>query len=192
LALAGDWHEAAHLADDLDRRFPRDTILHSQYLPMIRAGRFLASSNASKEAGKAVEALATAAPYEQADTSPTLDFALYPAYLRGQAYLAAGEGAGAAAEFQKILDRPGIVLNTPIGALAQSGLGRAYALEAAGRDVLAVRYPSFANTDAMPVSRPEARAKARAAYQNFFALWKDADPDIPILNRAKAEYAALK
>lgn len=188
LALAGDWHEAGPLADDLDRRFPKDTILHFEYLPMIRAGRFLAGGNASKDAGKAVEALAIAVPYEQADTSPTLDFALYPAYLRGQAYLAAREGAGAAAEFQKILNHPGIVLNTPIGALAHLGLGRAYALEAAGRDILAVRYPTLASTEPTGVSRPEALAKARAAYQDFFALWKEADPNIPILKQAREEY----
>jgi eukaryotic-like serine/threonine-protein kinase len=198
LALAGDWHEAGHLADDLDRRFPNDTILQSDYLPMIRAGGFLGGSNASKEAGKAVEALSTAALYEQADTSPTLDFALYPAYLRGQAYLAARKGAEAEAEFQKILDHPGIVLNTPIGALAHLGLGRAYALEARSTAVSAVRNAANVTTGRtptgrgrLPVPRPEALAKARAAYQGFFALWKDADPDIPILKRAKAEYAKL-
>ncbi len=193
LALAGDWHEAAPLADDLDRRFPKDTILHSEYLPMIRAGRFLAGRNASKEAVKAVEALAAAALYEQADTSPTLDFALYPAYLRGRAYLAAGQAAGATAEFRKILDHPGIVLNTPIGALAHLGLARAYALKAGvdGTAFLAVRSPGNPTAGGRPVPRSGTLAEARAAYRDFFAVWKDADPDIPILKQAKAEYAKL-
>ena len=97
-----------------------------------------------------------------------MDFAaLYPVYLRGEAYLAAKQGAAAAVEFQKILDHPGVVGNEPIGALAHLGLGRAYAL--AGDS-----------------------AKAKTAYQDFFALWKNADPDIPILQQAKAEYAKLK
>jgi len=92
---------------------------------------------------------------------------MLPVYLRGQAYLGRHEGAEAAAEFQKVLDHPGLVGNSPIGALAHLGLGRAYTL--AGD-----------------------KAKARAAYQDFLALWKDADPDIPILNQAKAEYAKLR
>jgi hypothetical protein len=91
---------------------------------------------------------------------------LYPVYLHGQAYLAAHQGDLAAGEFQKILDRPGLVVNEPIGALAHLGLGRAYAIAADS-------------------------AKARTAYQDFLALWKDADPDIPILKEAKAEYAKL-
>ncbi|HEV3482039.1 MAG TPA: hypothetical protein VGR97_06875, partial [Candidatus Acidoferrales bacterium] len=92
---------------------------------------------------------------------------LGPAYFRGQAYIAAKQGASAAAEFQKILDHPGIVTNEPIGALAHLGLGRAYALSGD-------------------------KGKAAAAYQDFLALWKDADPDIPILKEAKAEYAKLQ
>ena len=92
---------------------------------------------------------------------------MYPVYVRGEAYLAAHQGSEAAAEFQKILDHRGIVLNEPIGALAHLGLARAYVLQG----------------DAM---------KARPAYQDFLTLWKDADPDIPILIAAKAEYAKLK
>src|ERR1700719_4410375 len=92
--------------------------------------------------------------------------ALYPVYVRGEAYLAAHQGSEAAAEFQKILDHRGIVLNEPIGALARLQLGRAYALQGD-------------------------TAKARAAYQDFLTLWKGADPDIPILKEAKAEYAKL-
>jgi hypothetical protein len=92
---------------------------------------------------------------------------LYPAYLRGQAYLAAHNGSAAATEFQKLLDHRGIVINFPLGALAHLGLARAYALSGD-------------------------TAKGKTAYQDFFALWKDADPDIPILNEAKAEYGKLK
>jgi len=92
---------------------------------------------------------------------------LYPIYVRGEAYLAEHEGSQAAAEFQKILDHRGIVLNEAIGALAHLQLGRAYAM--------------LGDT-----------AKAKAAYQDFLALWKDADPDIPILTQAKAEYATLQ
>jgi len=92
---------------------------------------------------------------------------LYPVYLLGQAYLEARKGSAAAAEFQKIIDHYGIVVNEPIGSLARLGLGRAYAI--AGES-----------------------EKARTAYQDFFALWKDADPDVPILKQAKAEYAKLQ
>jgi hypothetical protein len=91
---------------------------------------------------------------------------MYPVYLRGQAYLGLGEGKQAAAEFRKILDHRGLILNCPLGALAHLQLGRAYAMSAD-------------------------TAKARAAYQDFLSLWKDADPDIPILVAAKAEYAKL-
>ena len=92
---------------------------------------------------------------------------LYPAYLRGQAYLSVHSGTAASREFQKILDHRGLVLNFPLGALAHLGIARAYVLSG----------------DA---------AKSRTAYQDFFALWKDADPDIPILKQAKAEYAKLQ
>ena len=115
------------------------------------------------DAGKAIEALAPVAPYEFGAAGQPL----YPVYLRGEAYLAAHQGSAAAAEFQKILAHPGVVTNEPIGALAHLGLGRAYALAGDG-------------------------AKARAAYQDFLALWKDADPDVPILKEAKAEYAKLQ
>ncbi len=114
-------------------------------------------------ASKAIEALAAVAPYELG----TVGQPLYPVYLRGEAYLAAHQGSAAAAEFQKILDHSGVVQNDPIGALAHLGLARAYALSGD-------------------------TAKAQTAYQDFLALWKDADPDIPILQQAKAEYAKLK
>jgi hypothetical protein len=117
--------------------------------------------------GKALLELAAAAPYELGQASDFIDFGLYPVYLRGEAYLAAKQGALAGGEFQKILDHPGVVVNEPIGALAQLGLGRAYA-------------------------QASDNAKAKTAYQDFFTLWKNADPDIPILLQAKAEYAKLK
>jgi len=115
-----------------------------------------------KDSSKAIEALQAASPYELGQGG-----GLYPVYVRGQAYLAAHDGSEAAAEFQRIIDQRGVVGNEPIGALAHLGLARAYALEGD-------------------------TAKARAAYNDFFTLWKDADPDIPILVAAKAEYAKLK
>ena len=163
LALAGDSAQAAKLADDLNKRYPNDTIVQFDYLPMIHAAIALRSGNA----GKAVQALSASKPYELGHPNSVFTFALYPIYLRGEAYLAAKQGPAAAAEFQKILDHPGVVGNEPIGALAYLGLGRAYVL--AGDT-----------------------AKAKTAYQDFLALWKNADPDIPIFQQAKAEYAKLK
>jgi len=163
LGLAGDSAQATRLAADLAKRFPEDTIVRFDYLPMIQAAVALQSGSATK----ATEALAPATPYELGTPAQTLSFALYSVYLRGEAYAAAHQGSAAVAEFQKILDHPGVVLNEPIGALAHLGLARAYAL----------------SSDT---------AKAKSAYQDFFALWKDADPDIPILKEAKAEYAKLK
>jgi eukaryotic-like serine/threonine-protein kinase len=162
LGLAGDSAHAARLADDLGKRFPENTIVQSNYLPTIRAAALLRSGDASK----AIETLAAAAPCELGTNFVTLSFALYPVYMRGEAYLAAKQGTAAAAEFQKILDHPGIVRSEPIGALAHLQLGRAYTLSGdAGR--------------------------AKSAYNDFLTLWKDADPDIPILKEAKAEYAKL-
>jgi eukaryotic-like serine/threonine-protein kinase len=160
LGLAGDSAQAVRVSNNLSQRFPKDTIVQSEYLPMIRAAGVLGSPDASRDAEKAIEALAAAAPYELGAT-------FYPAYLRGEAYLAAKQGSAAAAEFQKVLDHPGVVASDPIGTLAHLGIGRAYAL-----------------TGDTP--------KAKTAYQDFFALWKDADPDIPILKEAKAEYAKLQ
>jgi len=162
LGLAGDT-EAKTLADDLAKRFPEDTIVQYQYLPMIRAAAFLQGGNATK----AIDALAPAAPFELGSPPATLNFPLYPVYLRGEAYVTAHQGSVAAVEFQRILDYPGVVGNEPIGALAHLGLARAYALSGD-------------------------TAKAKTAYQDFLTLWKDADPDIPILKEAKAEYAKLQ
>jgi hypothetical protein len=129
---------------------------------MARSALALNSGNAQA----ALDALTAAAPYELGHTNEDFTFAVYPVYFRGQAYLAARSGVAAAGEFQKILDHSGVVGNEPIGALAHLGLGRAYALSGDS-------------------------AKAKTAYQDFFALWKTADPDVPILKEAKAEYAKL-
>jgi serine/threonine protein kinase/Flp pilus assembly protein TadD len=158
LGLAGDSAQAARLAGDLGERFPEDTIVRFEYLPMIHAEIALLSRDASE----AVDALAAAAPYDLGAHTT-----LYPVYLRGEAYRATKQGAAAGVEFQKILDHSGVVGNDPIGALAHLGLGRAYAL--AGDN-----------------------PKAKTAYKDFLALWKNADPDIPIFQQAKAEYAKLK
>jgi hypothetical protein len=159
---------------------------------MIRAGAIL-GGNASKEADKAIDALATAAPYELGATT-AWSFALYPVYLRAEAHLAAHQGAAAAVEFQMILDHSGAVANDPIGALAHLGLGRAYALEAGVPGSAGVPPASGKQQTGgkMPALPGDALVKAPTAYQDFFALWKDADPDIPILQQAKAEYAGLR
>jgi Flp pilus assembly protein TadD/predicted Ser/Thr protein kinase len=166
LSVAGDAARAQKLADELAAHFPEDTIVQFNYLPTIRGQLALGRDDSSK----AVEALQAAAPYELGSLALTSNFnfiSLYPVYVRGEAYLVAHQGSGAAAEFQKILDHYGIVVNEPIGALAHLQLGRAYAMQ--GETV-----------------------KAKAAYQDFLTLWKDADPDIPILKEAKDEYAKLK
>jgi len=111
--------------------------------------------------------LEAAAPYELGQPAQLQLGTMYPAYMRGQAQLMAHNGPAAAGEFQKFLDHRGLVTNFPLGALAHLGLARAYALSGD-------------------------TAKAKAAYQDFLTLWKDADPDIPILKEAKAEYAKLQ
>jgi tetratricopeptide (TPR) repeat protein len=161
-ALAGDMADANRAIEDLTKRFPQDTVVQTRYLPMARSALALNSGNAQA----ALDALTAAAPYELGHTNEDFTFAVYPVYFRGQAYLAARSGVAAAGEFQKILDHSGVVGNEPIGALAHLGLGRAYALSGDS-------------------------AKAKTAYQDFFALWKTADPDVPILKEAKAEYAKL-
>jgi eukaryotic-like serine/threonine-protein kinase len=163
LAVAGDAARAQVLADDLAKGFPEDTIVSFNYLPAIRGQIELDRGTSAK----AIELLQAAAAYELGQPPAVLLFNMYPVYVRGQAYLGAHQGGAAAAEFQKILDHRGIVLNEPIGALAHLGLGRAYALQGDS-------------------------AKARTAYLEFLNFWKDADPDIPILREAKAEYAKLK
>ena len=181
LSLAGDTSRSQKLADDLGRRFPEDTIAQVNFLPTLSAQLALSRSATAKSSGtgssKAIEVLQGAEPYELGTFGVTYSFVCgYPIYLRGEAYLAGRRGNEAAAEFQKILDHPGVVLNEPIGVLAHLGLARAYALGA----------QSSQGADA-----DGSRAKARAAYHDFLTLWKDADPDIPILKEAKAEYAKL-
>jgi eukaryotic-like serine/threonine-protein kinase len=165
LTYAGDEKRAQPLADDLAKRFPEDTIVQFNYLPTLRAKFALGRGNSSD----AVENLRAASPYELGQTTGSTDgwTALYPVFVRAEAYLAAHRGSEAAIEFQKILDHPGIVVNQPIGALARLGLARACAMQ--GDTV-----------------------KALAAYRDFLTLWKDADPDIPMLIAAKTEYAKLK
>ena len=160
LALAGDTTRALSLADDLEKRFPEDTLINLYFVPTIRAAAEVNQANPIK----AIEILRITVPLE---LGANYEFSLYAVYVRGQAYLAAKQGRDAADEFQKILDHRAIVLNEPIGALAHLQIGRAYAMQG---DV----------------------AKARSAYQDFLALWKDADPDIPALIAAKSEYAKLK
>ncbi len=164
LALSGDSSQAQALADDLERRFPEDTSVRYSYLPAVRARLALNHGDALK----ALELL-QAVPYELGTHRSTIHArfgALYPVYVRGQADLALHRGAEAAGEFQKILDRHGIVMRDPVGALARLQLGRAFAL--AGD-----------------------QTKAKAAYEDFLTLWKNADSDIPILKKAKAESAML-
>jgi eukaryotic-like serine/threonine-protein kinase len=112
----------------------------------------------------------------------------YPPYLRGLAYLENGQGAEAAAEFQKIPEHAGLVLNCPLGALAQLQLGRAYAMQAG----LSLAGKSKAREASGSTPEPAIAAKARASYETFLTAWKDADPNLPILKRAKAEYARLQ
>jgi tetratricopeptide (TPR) repeat protein len=162
-ALAGDVADANRAIDDLTKRFPQNNVVQTRYLPMARSALALNSGDAQA----ALDALTAAAPYELGHTNEDFTFALYPIYFRGQAHLTAKDGAAAAGEFQKILDHSGIVGNEPIGALAHLGLGRAYAL-------------SGDNT------------KAKTAYQNFLTLWKNADPDVPVLTQAKSEYQKLQ
>ncbi len=165
LALIGDSEGAQVLADDLQKRFPEDTIVSFNYLPTLRAQIALTVPNVG---AKAAEALAAASPYELGvPGSSTFWTNLYPVYVRGEALLAAHQGLQAAAEFQKILDWPGVGVNEPIAALAHLGLARSYALAGAA-------------------------PKSKVAYQDFLTLWKDADPDIPVLVAAKSEYAKLK
>jgi serine/threonine protein kinase/predicted Zn-dependent protease len=166
LALAGDSSGSQAAANHMEKDFPEDSSVGYSYLPVLRA---LLSLNRG-EPKEALEALQVAAPYEMG--WPANGFAgsfgaLYPAYVRGEAYLAAKRGAEAAAEFRKILSNPGIVYSDPIGAVARMQIARAYVL---ANDV----------------------TNARRAYHDFLELWKDADPDIPILTTAKAELARLR
>ena len=164
LALAGEASEAQTVAADLSRRLPESTFVQFYYLPAVRAAIALHQGKPEE----AIESLRAGASYELAvNEVSSVAPAMIPVYIRGEAYLSAHQGAQAAVEFQKILDHPGLIFNFTIGALANLGLGRAYALQGD------------------PV-------KAKAAYGDFLSLWKNADPDIPILKQAREEYSKLR
>ena len=164
-ARTGDAGQARKIADDLAHQFPLNTTMNRYWLPAIEASIDITQKNPAR----AIDRLQTAAQYELGTPAPQFGVggSLYPAYVRGQAYLALGKGADAAVEFQKFLDHRGVALNSPLAALARLQLGRAYAL--AGD-----------------------KAKARHAYLEFLEQWKDADPDVPVLQQAKQEYAKLQ
>jgi tetratricopeptide (TPR) repeat protein len=163
LARIGETSQARGLVKELEQSYPDNTLLRIYWFPVIDASIALQKGNLSNAFG----ALEAAAPYDLAQPSPNEIGTLYPVYLRGQAYLLAHNGPAAAAEFQRVLDHPGVVLNFVTGALAHLGLARAYVLQG---DI----------------------ANARTAYDDFFMLWKDADSDIPILKQARAEYGTLQ
>jgi eukaryotic-like serine/threonine-protein kinase len=158
LAYAGDDKRAQALADDLNKRFPQDTLIQFIDLPDIHARLAINKRNYFEAIGD----LRPGMPYELSVYGQML-----PSYVRGEAYLAADQASEAEAEFQKILDHRGVVINSPIGALAHLQIGRAYAMQGDS-------------------------AKAKAAYHDFLTLWKDGDPDIPLLIAAKSEYAKLR
>jgi len=162
-ALAGDRLRAGEVADSLGRRFPEDTAVKTNYLPAIRGAMALSA----REPRKALEILESSRPYELGfPMASAFTLTLYPVYVRGIVYLASRDGSNAADTFQKILDHPGIVISEPVGALAQLGLARA---------------------------RVQAGdSSARQTYNEFFVLWKDADPDIPVLKEARVEYSKLR
>jgi tetratricopeptide (TPR) repeat protein len=162
LARAGDTAGAEKLAGELDKTFPLDTLVQRYWLPSIRAGVALERNDPNR----AIELLKVASTIELNEPSQFTIF-LCPVYVRGEAYLMLHDGLGAASEFQKFIDHRGVAMNFPWGALARLGLARAYGLQGD-------------------------TAKARAAYRDFLTLWKDADPDVPVLKEAKAEYAKLQ
>jgi tetratricopeptide (TPR) repeat protein len=179
-AMAGDTARAESLAQDLGKRFPLDTKMQSLWLPAIQAQ--LALNGDKKNPAAALNALQAAAPIELGGIAFVNNIScLYHVYVRGEAYLAAGQGKEAAAEFQKIIDHSGIVWNCWTGALAHLGVARANALQA----------KTF-KAQGQGADADAARVRALAAYKDFLALWKDADADIPILKEAKAEYAKLQ
>ena len=162
-ARAGNATKSEQLVQQLQNNDPSNTVLKLYWLPTIKAAQEISRGNS----GQAVDILQAVVPYETGGPPPFQMITLYPAYLRGQAYLAARQGSAAVTEFQKLIDHPGMVVNSSTGALAHLGLARAYALSGD-------------------------TAKSKTAYQDFLALWKNADPDIPVLKEAKAEYEKLK
>ena len=166
LALLRDSAQAQNIAAELEKRYPEDTSVQFSYLPALRALEALNQDNPAK----ALEMTQASAPYDLAVpgtayfTGASFFGALYPVYVRGLAYSRMGSHREAAAEFQKILDHPGLMLNDPIGPMARLQLGRA--LTASGD-----------------------RTRSAAVYEDLLALWKDADPDMPILQQAHTEYS---
>jgi serine/threonine protein kinase len=186
LARAGDSASAIAIVEDLNRTYPSDTLLNTYWLPTIRAAVELNRHNLSA----AIKLLEPVIPYEMGlQPNPTF-LVPYPPYVRGLAYLENGQGAEAAAEFQKIPDHAGLVLNCPLGALARLDLGRAYAMEA--RRILSSEGIKDKNVIARHRPHPDALAEARKNYQDFLTLWNDSDPAIPILKQARTEYATLR
>src|SRR5437867_1517778 len=163
LARIGEIARAKAIVQELEKSYPSQTVLKVYWLPTVKAAIALNTNNFAQ----ALVSLEAAAPYELGKPPQLQLGTLYPAYIRGQAQLLAHNGSAAATEFQRFLDHRGIVINFPLGALAHVGLARAYVLSGD-------------------------TAKARTTYQDFFTLWKDADPDIPILKQAKAEYGNLR
>jgi eukaryotic-like serine/threonine-protein kinase len=172
-ALAGDTERAESLAQDLRKRLPRGTHMQSLLLPAIEAQLTLDKKNPAS----ALTILQAASPIEFALIPIENNTCLYHVYVRGEAYLAAGQGNAAGDEFQKVLDHSGLVGNCWTGALAHLGLARAHALQ---------------SKNSQGVDGDAARVRAVASYRDFLALWKDADSDIPILKEAKSEYAKLQ
>ena len=163
LARIGEIPRAEKLAADLERMYPLDTLVQAYWLPSIRAVVALQH----KDPNRAIELLKLASATElSTDPLTSVQVVLVPVYVRGEAYLMLHDGTRAAAEFQKFIDDRGLVGNFPWGALARLGLARAYATQSD-------------------------KIKARTAYQDFLTLWKDADPSLPVLQQAKAEYAKL-
>jgi serine/threonine protein kinase/tetratricopeptide (TPR) repeat protein len=167
LARTGETERAIAMAHDLNRQTPLDTVLNSYWLPTIYAAVEL---NRGRPA-KAIELLQACGPYELGVQQVPTSGALFPVYLRGLAFLGEGQSAQATVEFQKMIDHSGIVRNFPLGALARLGLARA---------------------EAIATKDSAARARAKSDYQAFLVSWKDADPDIPILKEARAEYGKLQ
>ena len=165
MAMAGDWLKAQSIADQLESRFPDDTSVRFNYVPVIRAAIELTRHRP----GEALAALKPAAATEMGvSRSPisTLYGALYPVYFRGLALCAQGQGAKAALEFQRIIEHSGVVVSDPVGALAHVQLARSYRMSG-----------DF--------------ERAKTVYQSFFELWKEADPEIPLLRQAQAEFRQL-
>jgi eukaryotic-like serine/threonine-protein kinase len=162
-AQTGDIKQAESLGRELDQKWPKDTFVQRYWLPVMRAEIGIHQG----QGAKAIADLEPAMNLDSANAPPIFVVPLYPSFVRGYAYLTAGDGAKAAADFQKFIDDRGMALNYPLASLARLGLARAY-------------------------SRSGDSVKARAAYQDFLQVWNDADPDLPTLKEARAEYAKLQ